>query len=241
MGWQGIVRRAARRVGVDVSRYPPARTSPIGDVKRHVRGVDRPVVFDVGANVGQSVRRYRSALPGCEIHSFEPSPTTFEELRANVEGPDVRLVNVAVGSTPGSLLLFETASSVMTSLLTPVPQGPARRVDRATEVPVITLDDYCAEQNISRVDLLKTDTQGYDLEVLRGARRIIEDGRVHLVMMEVDFTELYVGQPRFDVVLGHLLDRGYHLVSFYEMHWKGNRAGWCDALLARHDPPGAHH
>ena len=231
MGWQRVVRHVAQKFGVDITRYPPAfDTTSRDEIPRQLRDVERPLVLDVGANVGQSVLRYRNLLPGCEIHSFEPSPTAFQELQA-VAGPDVRLMNVAVGSAPGSITLLENSSSYMTSVLPPGPSAWGTIV-RSTDVPVITLDDYCEEQKIARVDLLKTDTQGYDLEVLRGARGIIEAGRVRLVLVELNFVEMYQEQPRFDKLLGFLLDRGFHLVWFYDMLWLGSRAGWCDALLA---------
>jgi FkbM family methyltransferase len=194
------------------------------------------VVLDVGANIGQSVERFRELLPGCELHSFEPSPTAFQQLQATAS-PDVRLTNAAVGSAAGSVTLLENTVSVLTSVLPPGPSGLGT-IERSTVVPMITLDDYCEEHNVIHVDLLKSDTQGYELEVLRGARRLIEAARVRLILVELNFVERYEGQPRFDEVLSFVLDRGFHLVSFFEIHWQGSsRAGWCDALLAADDHP----
>ena len=92
VSWKRVVRQIARRAGLDISRYPPARTSSRGDILRHLRDVERPVVLDVGANVGQSVRRYRNLLQGCEIHSFEPSPTTTSAGRSSRGTPTVRRI-----------------------------------------------------------------------------------------------------------------------------------------------------
>src|SRR5687768_1091411 len=59
-------------------------------------------VFDVGANVGQSTRRYRLAFPDAQIFSFEPVPTTYETLTANLKGdPMVRCENVALSDRTG--------------------------------------------------------------------------------------------------------------------------------------------
>ena len=119
----------------------------------------------------------------------------------------------------------------MTSFLAP---GPAAwgRVEQTREVPVVALDDYCAEAGLTRVDLLKIDTQGFELNVLTGAERLLRSGAVRAVYLEVNFAPLYEGQPRADAVLAHLWDRGYDLVTFYGQHYRRGRAAWTDALFA---------
>jgi FkbM family methyltransferase len=51
-------------------------------------------------------------------------------------------------------------------------------------VSVRTIDDFCAEQAIAEIDLLKIDTEGYDLQVLEGARSLLTRGRVRFVYSE---------------------------------------------------------
>src|SRR5437870_5270270 len=105
MGWKHFAHRMVRKAGIDVIRYrePSAESSPGAPswsteaIRGYLSDVERPVVFDVGANIGQSVELYRHLLPGCEIHAFEPSPTTFRQLQT-VGASDVRLINAAVGS-----------------------------------------------------------------------------------------------------------------------------------------------
>lgn len=219
-----------QKVGYDVTRFPPPRVTPEGDIERLLRGARDEVVFDVGANIGETAAAYRAMLPTSTIHCFEPSPGTFRELTANVSGK-VHLVNAAVGAAPGQLALQENEGSVMSSLLPLGPDGWGR-VTKVTEVPVVTIDGYCDEHRVDRIDLLKTDTQGYDLEVLRGARRMLQTASVALVLTEMNFATLYDGQARADEIFGYMFDLGYVLVSLYDMHYLGDRAGWCDALFS---------
>lgn len=84
MDTRAIVRRQFARLGYDVSRITgEVGEDPYRDMARLVPN-SRPVVADVGANIGQTVERMRRALDEPEIHSFEASPTTFVELERQV-------------------------------------------------------------------------------------------------------------------------------------------------------------
>jgi FkbM family methyltransferase len=75
--------------------------------------VPRPVVFDVGANLGQSVAIFRQLLPDSTLHSFEPGRKAFRELKAVSHGlRNVHLINAAVGSAPGRRTLIENERSM---------------------------------------------------------------------------------------------------------------------------------
>jgi hypothetical protein len=78
---------------------------------------------------------------------------------------------------------------------------------------------------------LKSDTQGYDLEVLRGASRMLSEKRIALIYLEVTFSRIYQGSPRFDEVYGFLADHGMALVSFYDMIYQHKLLSWTDALF----------
>ena len=60
----------------------------------------------------------------------------------------------------------------------------------------------------------------------------MKEDRIRLILMEVNFSALYVGQARFDDEYRFLVDNGLRLVGFYDFRWEGKMAGWCDALFA---------
>jgi FkbM family methyltransferase len=229
LGWLGYeVRRLprsldAKRIGLGVD--------PFQDMRR-ITGTEQPVVFDVGANVGQSIRRFRTYFEAPVIHAFEPSSETFARLSENVtDVPDLRLNNLALGPTVGTAEFIENTSPVMSSLLEFGPDCWGE-VKRRTTVTVSTLDAYCAEHDVARIDILKVDTQGFELEVLRGGEALFGGSRIGLIYMEIIFSHLYEGVPALDEVYRFLLDRGFVLVSFYECHHRNERAGWVDAMFA---------
>jgi FkbM family methyltransferase len=215
----------------DPSRFPPYRflkrlslgQDALADA-RTIHGADIECVFDVGAHVGQSAAEFLDAFPGARIHSFEPAPAAFQELR-NLARRHARVtpVNAAVGDQEGDADFFINKLSVTNSLLKASPGAgdflvAADGLDarEETRVPVLTLDGYCAAHGIERIDLLKLDTQGYELRVLDGSRGLIQRHAVPLIHLEVCFVRFYEQQPLFPEVYQYLYDRDYRLVWLYD-------------------------
>jgi FkbM family methyltransferase len=229
-----LIQRLMHKMGREIVPYHPNHYGydHIRDIKRLLSATEQPIVFDVGANVGQTVATFREALPQSVIHSFEPSPTAFKKLKQHAGvWKNVHLNNVGVGSSVGSLELLENLHSDMTSFLRPGSTAWGKVVNR-TEVPVLTLDSYCAKQGIQVIDLLKTDTQGYDLEVLKGCEELMRANRIQAIFCEVNFSEMYEDMPRYDQLLGFLANKGFKLMAFYKFHHMKNGASWSDALFA---------
>ncbi len=130
--------------------------------------------LDVGANIG-SYARAALAAGASKIVAFEPAPATFEKLRENTAGRAVEVHNLAVGETVGETELFVPANPGLASR-DPEASGFARRETRAMAVPMTTIDEYCYLQSFFPA-LIKIDVEGFELEVLQGARRLLRDER----------------------------------------------------------------
>jgi FkbM family methyltransferase len=209
--------------------------SPLEDMRQLLRiegNLERPLVFDVGANVGTFVGHFRNAFNAPIIHAFEPSPETFKKLRANTTGmPGVTLNNVGLGARNMELQFLENDHAPMSSFLEPGTQCWGK-IQQRVKVRVRTVDDYCSEKRIEKINILKSDTQGYDLEVIRGAERMMREQRIHLIYTEIVFAEMYKDQASIDEIYRHLHKFGFRLVAFYRFTYMNNRAGWTDALFA---------
>lgn len=241
-------RKILQWIGLDIKRYSPAQTDQRAfpgrpsdlykDVSELLDSATKPIIFDVGANEGQTIRLIKRHFSDAIVHAFEPSPATFRRLADNVSGaPGITLNNVGVGSTTGRLDLIENVYSDMSSFLEP---GDAwGRIARRTNVPVTTIDEYCKEHNISWIDLLKIDTQGYDYKVLSGSTHMLGDNKIGLVLAEIVFDRMYEGIDRFDTLLSFMLDKNYKLVGFYDQNKRNGILSWSDVLFAhaRHSGP----
>ncbi|MGO9302448.1 MAG: FkbM family methyltransferase [Candidatus Korobacteraceae bacterium] len=232
-----------RLFGLEVQRLPgpcaPGRLSfseghdPYRDMRWLTKSNEHPVVFDVGANVGQSVERLKRYFAHPVIHAFEPAPDTFQRLREATKGtPDLILNNIALGRHSGTAELVENTESVMSSFLE-LGSDSWGAVKQKIPVIVGTLDDYCSDNSVDRIDILKLDTQGFELEVLSGGENLLRQGRIEVVFMEITFSELYRGLPSLDELYRFMMERGFSLVSFYDFRYQHHRLGWCDALFER--------
>lgn len=235
-----IVRGLAHALGFELTRLKPLAFEPhanilgvkaFADIERLIPKVRPAVIFDIGANCGQSVQTFKELCPGSFIHSFEPSPTVYRQLVENVKLFDgVRTNNSAVGSSCGEQIFLENSQSEMSSFLRPGQLGWGK-VDKETPVQVVTLDEYCYANQVDSITLLKIDTQGYELEVLKGAQTLMKGDRIQLIYLEVNFAEIYEGLPQFDETFRFLSDNNFGLVSFYEFAHQGHLASWSDALF----------
>jgi FkbM family methyltransferase len=236
-----ILKSLLHRCGFEIQRVPrslaPSQVSvghdPYQDMRRLTEATAGPIFFDVGANVGQSVARIRTYFDDPVIHSFEPGPETFVRLQdATRNIPNVTLNNLALGRNSGTAELVENTDPAMSSLLEPGPESWGSMKSRTT-ITVSTLDEYCASNMIGHIDVLKLDTQGFELDVLHGGEGLFREGRVGAVFMEITFSDMYKGLPRLDELYRFMIERGFRLVAFYDFHYQNNRLGWCDGLFAR--------
>jgi FkbM family methyltransferase len=145
------------------------------------------VFFDVGANVGETIARARHNFGGCRIIAFEPHPKTFGQLTYNMEKiPNVELLNVALGSEIGEKILFEYDASQINSLL-PNAQFAVRfskDVGKQIQVDCTTIDRFCSDRGIKKIDILKIDTEGFDFDVLKGATSMLAQQAIKFIYFE---------------------------------------------------------
>jgi FkbM family methyltransferase len=152
-----------------------------------VNQANRPIcIFDVGANQGEFVALALRRLSGRDfhIHCFEPGAKAFDALRRRINN-DARatLNNVALGKEPGEAELFyDVEGSALASLT----KRKLEYLDMAKseKVTVETVDNYCAAQRIEKIDLLKIDVEGHELDVLLGATRMLKDGAIRMLTFE---------------------------------------------------------
>lgn len=227
---KNLVRKLINKMGYNIVRFSPTGKNPISDMKMFVTSND-PLIFDIGANIGQTINRFRSSFPKSEIHSFEPSPSTFETLTSNSKKFDrVHLHNCGMGSELNTLPFFENTHSEMSSFLQLSEFGWGS-IKKETLVEINTVDQFCKTNNIDRIDILKSDTQGFDYEVLKGAQNMMNLNKIGVVYLEVTFSEMYKNIPSFGNIYNFLMDNNFRLVSFYKFYYQENLVSWTDALF----------
>lgn len=173
------------------------------------------VFFDIGVNQGQTSRKMKSVFPHAIIYGFEPSKICFKYLLENVKMDKVFFYNKAIGSSNSLLEFNEYSWSAISSLLKRA--FTSSKILETYKVEVITIDDFCKNNDISFINLLKTDTEGYELEVLKGAEGMMNENRIQFVLVETFFNENFIGQASFGDIYNYLLSKNFGLVRFYDV------------------------
>jgi FkbM family methyltransferase len=189
--------------------------------------LERPVVaLDVGCRDG--IRpAWRALGANALLVGFDPDPAECARLNAAAPGPArERYEPVALGASAGEATLHLTADPQSSSLYPPNPSAIRRypelwrHEERDTlTLRVTTIDSWAEQAGVEAIDALKVDVQGAELDVLRGAKRAL--GAVRVVETEVEFQELYRGQPVFTDVERFMRERGFGLWRLREIHHCG--------------------
>jgi len=196
------------------------------------------MVFDVGANRGQTAIELNARFPTAEIHAFEPDPATFRELQKTTQRlAKVRTHCMGLGSENTTATLHVTKSSEGSSFLqldeTRTRHGTWASHQSDTIATVRRMDAFCCEQRISFIDLVKIDTQGFESEVIDGGGDFFCSQNIRVVMLEVNLERLYKGQAEFSEVFRCLDARGFRLVDFYNKSRSSDgKLSWCDAVFS---------
>jgi FkbM family methyltransferase len=160
-------------------------------------GKSHHLAIDVGAHESETAAAVHAVgLSNMKVISVEPNTASFSRLVCNSEDLknnnfEIEYLPVAIGSKTGTTDFFCTNQSAVSGLLQPfssvserVPTGDHKIIERF-DVQVITIDGLCQSHDIDHIDLLKIDTEGFDLEVLKGAREAIERNSVGIILSEV--------------------------------------------------------
>jgi FkbM family methyltransferase len=176
------------------------------------------VFFDVGANDGDTVVSALKHFPRARIFSFEPHPSTFSVLTRRV-GANAQFsgFNLALGSETGSRELIEYDETRLNSLIPDAQYAVrfGREIGRTT-VECTTLDNFCRNNAIELIDVLKIDTEGSDLSVLQGGLAMLKKGAIRFIYVEFNDLRPKVWESGALMPIDDLLRPwGYRFVSTY--------------------------
>jgi len=174
---------------------------------------NHPVVLDIGAYHGEYARLVRQFNPTAEIYCFEPHPDSFKVLQQTAQQCGLMAFQLAFGSECGQAQLFDSASengSKRASCYRETVEGRVSDIS-VHDVEMVTIDEFASAHNINEIELMKVDVEGGELNVLRGAHRLINERRIKAIQFEVG--DLY---PLRGTWVRHFYDllTGY---SFYRL------------------------
>lgn len=183
------------------------------------------VIVELGARDCRESCAFSEALPAAEVFAFECNPDTLPQCRRNVAGyPRVHLVEKAVADRSGTVSFHKIDPSRTTTTWTDGNPGASSLFRASGKYPVedyaqievrveaVTLKDFVREMQLPTIDLLWMDIQGAELMALKGLGS--ELAKVKIIHTEVEFIEIYQGQPLYSEVRQYLTSWGFRLHTF---------------------------
>lgn len=210
------IRRRLVQTG-EALRIVPHCADFISDVKNRL-SLQPSLIFDIGANIGQLTFEYRRAFANARIYAFEPDPKTFEILKQNITSLHASAFPLGFGDKE-AVVRFDD-SSEMSSI-----HHVAKDQDNdcLPLVQITTLDSFCLYKSIEHIDIVKIDTEGHDLNVIRGASSLLNRGAIKVLICECGLTT--TGHERlvpFADIHNHMASSGYSFFGLYHqtLDWR---------------------
>jgi len=174
------------------------------EIKRHLINAKNPVMFEFGAHNGADVRRLAKITQGRgTIYAWEPDPINLVIFKQHVLPRNAILMECAISDTDGQSDFYPSinhkgTASGSSSLLKPIktPRRPKniQFLDKIT-IQTRSLDSFCKEHNITKIDLVLADIQGAEYKMIIGGKRMLKQTK--FISMELMQDKRYE-----DVVLG---------------------------------------
>jgi len=157
------------------------------------------VVLDVGANIGFTSSMFANEVPSGHVYGFEPSPQVFPRLNETLAlngFTNCSTYQLGMGKEPGALAFYDDPGSASASHI--VSGDNAYNVP-TTSIEVSTIDAFVKKEGLTRVDMIKIDVEGFELDVLAGAVETLARFRPKVYLEFNSFTLIAYGNlnPRF--------------------------------------------
>jgi FkbM family methyltransferase len=201
-------------------------------IRQQLQIVRASVIFDVGANHGDFSLAASCCFRDSDIWLFEPIPNLQPELqtRASHQKNHWHLQSIALGSRCEVLpLQIDSGNDAIGSLVgfgeSYLQINPEARANTKIDVQVETLDGFCEEHSIRKIDLLKIDVEGFEFDVLDGAMQMLE--RTQAIIIEVSLVRKAQGEPGpLLEMIRRLTAAGFHIVGLIPMRLDRGEESW---------------
>ena len=207
------------------------------DVSHCIPSFYPKTIFDVGANVGDFTNTGIEFFPKSNYFCFEPSEETHSKLIKKINNKNVSFYKMAL-SNVNDVLPFTKNYNVCNSLVVEKDSDKNNSQEDKLDIRIralsgddieienvqtMTLDNFCDQNNIQKIDLIKIDTEGFDFEVLQGAQRMLSGNNIDIIYTELTFEkEINKFSRAFDVI-DFLWGFDFEVFRFYEQATVGGK------------------
>lgn len=187
--WNRCLLRCAYS-GLGIDNFSNTEYSEKRCLQEVIGNKEKPILLDIGANVGMWSKLALQVNPNAKIFSFEPQRKSFAKLK---EITGISAYNVGCGSTHTKLTLYDRAdtplqthSSFCKGVIDHLNKGMIQE-----KCDIITMDWFIQEHKLPKIDLMKIDVEGFELEVLKGAINSLKKGLISAIQFEFNAMNVF--------------------------------------------------
>ncbi|MDC3090793.1 FkbM family methyltransferase [Rickettsiales bacterium] len=225
-----------------------SRISDVELIKPYLK-TDKPTIIDGGAHTGATLATFVNFFPNATIYSFEPNPEIYEILDRNVDilskvFPNAKLNSypIGLGSKQDELTFYRYAKRTMSSfyeanldsdLVKQYIEFMRKKNPNATKkdfilgkqkIPVISIDKFVQDNDIEKIQLLKIDLEGFEIDCLKGAKKTLQENKIDVIFSEFISTEHYLDRKvYFSDYENSLFPYGYRLAGVAHPQYESGR------------------
>lgn len=196
------------------------------------------VIVDGGASIGDTSENFCNCFPKATVHAFEPYPS-FQKIieQKSLNNHRIQLTPFALSDRKSDAVMHVNESEGTNSLLKADTEGMSSiygdllKEKSTLRVKATSLDDWMKHTEISCVDILKLDIQGFEIEAIRGASENLEKGRIKSILCEVMFHKCYERQSEWRKLVNEIMDHGFVLYNFFDPHYVNGQLCQADGLF----------
>lgn len=211
--------------GIQIFRNSLPRGVDLSNDIMRIHPYELQEIWDIGAHKGETTLKFAGDFPTSLIRSFEPVSENYYSLRNNCSHlKNQSSHNIALGEENKKTKIFLQGASVIHSLRDDL-NKPSAENSKSEDIEVKTIDYVINELKTASIDLLKIDVEGYEIEVLKGARKSLTEKKINFIYLE---TGLDTRFNSIQSLIDFLKPIGYLPYAFYEQtaHWTGKQNLW---------------
>lgn len=179
------------------------------------------VLFDIGAHTGSFTKAFTSNIQVEKAYLFEPIPHLYSIIASDSALKHHSCHKIAFSSISGEAAFYINENEQTSSLLSfDENLKETNNIDKSVKQKIVintdTLSDFMKRENLSKIDFLKIDAQGADLDILKGGSEILP--HVKAIYVEVSFKKIYKNSSTFFDIYSYLNERGFVLIDLYPVY-----------------------
>ena len=186
-----------------------------------------PIIFDVGANEGQSILLYRKYFSNPLFYCFEQDIKAYQSLESKYKSDscinlnllglgdkqEVKIFNSYIETGKSSFLKLNENTDFIKYKAKSIGTEVKNYLNDNYEQKIDTIDNYSKVNNISKINLLKIDTQGYEKNIIQGANKMISENKIDIIKVEIIFSLVYEKNFNIYDIEKLLIPNGYKLFA----------------------------